>query len=154
MPLRGIRGAVNVARNSRREIFTKTRTLLDAMVSANRIHEKDVAAAIFTLTPDLNADFPAYAARDMGWTTVPMMCGSELGVPGGMKRVVRIMLLVNTSRSAKAIRHQYLGETERLRPDLAKRERGITARMTKTKTKNKSKPKKKTKKKKARRASR
>ena len=134
MPLRGIRGAINVARNSRQEIFTKTRTLLETMVSANRIRERDVAAAIFTLTPDLNADFPAYAARDMGWTTVPMMCGSELGVPGAMKRVVRIMLLVNTSRSAKSIRHQYLGDTERLRPDLAKRERGITARLNKKKT--------------------
>ena len=132
MPLRGIRGAVNVARNSRREIFTKTRELLQAMIRANRIRERDVSAAFFTLTPDLNADFPAYAARDMGWTSVPMMCGSELGVPGGMKRVVRVMLLVNTSRPQKSIRHQYLGDTGRLRPDLAKRARAGTARKKKS----------------------
>ena len=91
-----------------------------------------MAAAFFTLTPDLNADFPAYAARDMGWTSVPMMCGSELGVPGGMKRVIRVMLLVNTSRPQKSIRHQYLGDTRRLRPDLAKRALGGTAKKKKT----------------------
>ncbi len=118
MPVRGIRGAVNVSRNSQREIFTKTRDLLRAMVRANRIREKDVAAAFFTLTPDLNADFPAYAARDMGWKHVPMMCASELGVPGGMKKVVRVMLLVNTKVDPARIRHQYLGDTPRLRPDL------------------------------------
>ena len=119
MPVRGIRGAVNVSRNSRQEIFTKTRDLLRAMVRANRIREKDVAAAFFTLTPDLDADFPAYAARDMGWRHVPMMCASELGVPRGMKKVVRIMLLVNTSVPPSRIRHQYLGDTPSLRPDLA-----------------------------------
>ena len=119
MPVRGIRGAVNVSRNSRREIFTKTRDLLQAMVRANRIREKDVAAAFFTLTPDLDADFPAYAAREMGWKHVPMMCASELGVPRGMKRVVRIMLLVNTPVPPNRIRHQYLGDTPSLRPDLS-----------------------------------
>ena len=118
MPVRGIRGAVNVSRNSRREIFTKTRDLLGAMVRANRIREKDIAAAFFTLTPDLNADFPAYAARDMGWTHVPMMCAGELGVPKGMKKVVRVMLLVNTSVPPNRIKHQYLGSTPSLRPDL------------------------------------
>jgi chorismate mutase len=120
MPVRGIRGAINVAENSREEIFSKTRELLEAMIRANRVRADDVAAAFFTMTPDLNADFPAYVARDLGWKTVPMMCASELGVPGGMKKVVRIMLLVNTKVPPGKIRHQYLGDTPCLRPDLAK----------------------------------
>jgi chorismate mutase len=120
MPVRGIRGAVRVASNSRDEIFARTQELLRAMVSANRVEADDVAAACFTMTPDLNADFPAYAARDMGWTSVPLMCASEVAVPGAMDRVVRILLLVNTNLAARAVRHQYLGETACLRPDLAK----------------------------------
>lgn len=132
MPLRGIRGAVNVARNSREEIFAKTRELLEAMVRANRIRPEDVAAALFTLTPDLNADFPAYAARDMGWKYVPMMCASELAVPGAMKKVVRVMLLVNTDVAQDEIRHQYLGDTPCLRPDLAKDGQPAKARPRKT----------------------
>ncbi len=120
MQVRGVRGAVRVASNTRDEIFARTQELLRAMVSANRILPDDVAAAFFTLSPDLNADFPAYAARDMGWTTVPLMCASEVAVPGSMDRVVRILLLVNTTLAARAVRHQYLGETACLRPDLAK----------------------------------
>ncbi len=119
MPLRGIRGAVNVASNSRAEIFAKTQDLLRAMVRSNRIRKEDVAAAFFTLTPDLDADYPAYAARDLGWRHVPMMCAGEIGVPGGMKRVVRVMLLVNSSLPPGRVRHQYLGDTPCLRPDLA-----------------------------------
>ena len=120
MQVRGIRGAVRVASNTREEIFARTQELLRALVSSNRIEPDAVAAAFFTMSPDLNADFPAYAARDMGWTTVPLMCASEVAVPGAMDRVVRILLLVNTTLAARAVRHQYLGETACLRPDLAK----------------------------------
>jgi chorismate mutase len=121
MPVRGIRGAINVASNTRKEILSKSRRLLEAMVRANRVKAEDVATAIFTLTPDLDAEFPAIAARQMGWTDVPLMCAGELGVAGGMKRVVRILLLVNTRTASAKIRHQYLGDTLRLRPDLAKK---------------------------------
>jgi chorismate mutase len=121
MPVRGIRGAINVASNTKKEILSKSRRLLEAMVRANRIKAADVATAIFTLTPDLDAEFPAIAARQMGWTDVPLMCAGELAVVGGMKKVVRILLLVNTKTPASKIRHQYLGETPRLRPDLAKK---------------------------------
>lgn len=120
MPIRGIRGAVNVASNTRKEIFAKTQDLLRAIMRANRLRPEDIAAAFFSMTPDLNADFPAYAARDMGWKHVPMMCAGELGVPGGMKKVVRVMLLVNSSVPPRRIRHQYLGDTPCLRPDLAR----------------------------------
>lgn len=119
MPVRGIRGAIDVARNGKKEILARTGELLEAMVSANRVKADDVAAAIFSLTPDLNAEFPAIAARRMGWTDVPLMCAAELDVPGAMKGVVRILLLVNTNASSRKIRHQYLGKTTALRPDLA-----------------------------------
>lgn len=121
MPVRGIRGAIDVASNSKEEILSKTGTLLEAMVLHNKVKPSDVATAIFSLTPDLNAEFPAIAARRMGWTDVPLMCAAELGVPGAMERVVRVLLLVNTKTPAAKIRHQYLGQTPRLRPDLAKK---------------------------------
>jgi len=123
MPVRGIRGAIDVARNSREEILSATGMLLRAMVDRNRVRARDVAAAIFSLTPDLNAEFPAIAARRMGWADVPLMCCVELGVRGAMKRVVRVLLLVNTSKHPSKIRHQYLGKTPRLRPDLDARGR-------------------------------
>ena len=120
MPIRGIRGAINLKRNSKEEIQKGTQALLRAMISENKIKTETIAAAFFTATPDLMSDFPAYAARDLGWTDVPMMCNQELNVRGGMKRVIRILLLLNTPLSQKEIRHQYLGETHCLRPDLAK----------------------------------
>ena len=119
MAVRGIRGAIDVAKNDRDEILSKTDVLLRAMVKANRVKPASVAAAIFSLTSDLDAEFPAIAARRLGWTDVPLMCCQELRVPGSMEKVVRVLLLVNTARSAKQIRHQYLGKTPRLRPDLA-----------------------------------
>ncbi len=119
MAVRGIRGAIDVARNGKTEILARTGELLEALIRKNRVKAKDVAAAIFSLTPDLDAEFPAIAARRLGWTDVPLMCCRELDIPGGMKRVVRILLLVNTSVPASRIRHQYLGNTPRLRPDLA-----------------------------------
>jgi chorismate mutase len=122
MAVRGVRGAINVAANAREEILSKTRTLLEAMVRENGIRAGDVAAAIFSLTPDLDAEFPAIAARRMGWTDVPLMCCGELGIPGAMRKVVRVLLLVNTRRPPGKIRHQYLGDTPCLRPDLAKRD--------------------------------
>lgn len=118
MPVRGIRGAIDVARNGREEILAGTDELLRAMIRANRIRADDVAAAIFSLTPDLDAEFPAIAARRLGWRDVPLMCANELDIPTGMKRVVRVLLLVNTAASPKKIRHQYLGRTTALRPDL------------------------------------
>ena len=129
MPVRGIRGAVDCSANTRAEVFRRTRMLLRAMVDANRVRPDRIAAAIFTMTPDLNADFPAYAARDLGWTHVPMLCAAEIGAPKGMKRVVRVLLLVDTRVPPRRIRHQYLGRTARLRPDLAaKKSKGKAGR--------------------------
>ena len=121
MSVRGIRGAVNIASNTKEEILSKSRELLEAIVKANKVKSADIAAAIFTLSPDLNADFPAYAARQMGWTDVPLMCARELDVPGAMARVIRVLLLVNSKIPASKIKHQYLGDTPQLRPDLAQK---------------------------------
>ena len=121
MTVRGIRGAINIAENSKEEILSKSRELLEAIVKANRVKAGDIAAAIFTLSPDLNADFPAYAARQMGWRDVPLMCARELDVPGAMARVIRVLLLVNSKIPASKIKHQYLGDTPQLRPDLAQK---------------------------------
>lgn len=125
MPIRGIRGAVRAKSNTRKDIFDATRKLMRAVLRANRVQAADVAACFFTTTADLNADFPAYAARDLAlqaspdWKYVPMMCGVEIDVPGSMRRVIRMLILVNTPASPRKIRHQYLGEAASLRPDLA-----------------------------------
>jgi len=121
MTVRGIRGAINIAENSKEEILSKSRELLEAIVKANKVKPADIATAIFTLSPDLNADFPAYAARQMGWRDVPLMCARELDVPGAMAKVIRVLLLVNSKIPAGKIKHQYLGDTPQLRPDLAQK---------------------------------
>ena len=121
MPVRGIRGAINIAVNTKEEILSKSRELLEAIVKANGIAAEDIACAIFTLTPDLNADFPAYAARQLGWRDVPLMCARELDVPAAMEKVIRVLLLVNSDTPSSKIKHQYLGDTPKLRPDLAQK---------------------------------
>ena len=121
MSVRGIRGAVNIATNTKEEILTKSRELLEAIVRENKIQAEDIACAIFTLTPDLNADFPAYAARQLGWRDVPLMCAREIDVPEAMEKVIRVLLLVNSTTPPSKIKHQYLGDTPKLRPDLAQK---------------------------------
>jgi len=115
---RGIRGAIRAEANTKESIFEATRTLLAKIIEANEIELDDIASIFFTATVDLNADYPAYAARDLGWTSVPLLCAREMDVPGGMSRVIRVLLHVNTAKSQTQIQHQYLGDTSRLRPDL------------------------------------
>ncbi len=117
--LRGIRGAICVKKNSKDAIFTATRRLLEKMVEANSINSEDIASVFFTATDDLNADFPAYAAREMGWTYVPLLCAREIAVPGCMTGLIRILIHVNCDLAQNQIKHQYLGETRKLRPDIA-----------------------------------
>lgn len=115
---RGIRGATTVDRNEREAILDATRELLEHMVRANDIRAADVATAWFTTTPDLNADFPAIAARQMGWTHVALMDAHHMNVPGALPMCLRVMLLVNTSRRQEEIVHVYLRGARVLRPDL------------------------------------
>ncbi|GBD10944.1 Chorismate mutase AroH [bacterium HR23] len=112
---RGIRGATTASANTREAILEATRELLQALVSANALDTKDIAAVIFTTTTDLNAEFPAVAARQMGWETVPLMCSHEMQVPDGLPRCIRVLMLVNTTKGQEEIRHMYLREAVNLR---------------------------------------
>jgi tryptophan synthase alpha chain len=116
---RGIRGATTVLTNTAEDIVEATTDLLDALIRLNDIEPQDVVSAIFTTTPELTAAFPALAARDLGWTEVPLLCAHEMNVPGALKGVVRILLHVNTPRSAAQIKHVYLREAGALRPEWA-----------------------------------
>ena len=119
MPCRGVRGATTVDANTSEEILKATRQLLAMMIRQNGIKPEDVASAIFTTTSDLDAEFPALAARQLGWLHVPLLCGHELGVPGSLQSCVRILLHWNTDQSSEEIRHVYIKEAVRLRPDLS-----------------------------------
>ncbi len=117
--MRGVRGATTVDRNEREAILDATRELLEHMVKANDILAEDVATAWFTTTPDLNADFPAIAARrHMGWTHAALMDAHHMNVPGALPMCLRVMLLVNSSRRQEEIVHVYLRGARVLRPDL------------------------------------
>jgi chorismate mutase len=117
---RGVRGATTVEANSRDAILKATRQLLALIIRRNDIDPADVASAIFTVTRDLDAEFPALAARQMGWLDVPLLCGYEVEVPGSLGKCVRIMLHWNTSKNQKEIQHVYIHDAISLRPDLSK----------------------------------
>ena len=118
MLTRGVRGATTVETNTRDAILAATRELLAAMLKANELEVQDVASAFFTTTQDLNAEFPALAARDLGWTDVALLCGHEMTVPGSLPMCLRILLHVNTQKPASDIHHVYLRGARALRPDV------------------------------------
>lgn len=113
--VRGIRGATVADDNTRDAILKATDELLRAMVESNGVDIDDIAAAYFTTTDDLNAEFPAAAARKLGWMDVALLCAHEMKVPNAMRRVIRVMLIVNTDKPASEITFQYLRGTEALR---------------------------------------
>lgn len=119
MYCRGIRGATTVEQNSREEILAATTELLQLLIRKNELQAEDVASAIFTMTADLDAEFPALAARHLGWTEVALMCMQEIPVPNSLGKCIRILLHVNTSRSAAEIQHVYIRGAVNLRPNLA-----------------------------------
>jgi chorismate mutase len=119
MACRGVRGATTVERNDREEILKATRQLLALMIRRNNIDKLDVASAIFTTTPDLDAEFPALAARQLGWLEVPLLCGHELSVPGSLTLCIRVLVHWNTDRAQNEIEHIYIRDAVRLRPDLS-----------------------------------
>jgi chorismate mutase len=120
MLCRGVRGATTVESNSRDEILTATRQLVALMVRRNNIQPRDVASAIFTTTPDLDAEFPALAARQLGWLEVPLLCGHEMTIPGSLPRCIRVLVHWNTELDQDEIQHVYVREAVKLRPDLCK----------------------------------
>jgi chorismate mutase len=117
---RGVRGATTVEENTREAILAATRELLQIMIDANGIESDDVAGAIFTTTPDLNAEFPAVAARQLGWHDHALICGHEMAVPGALSKCIRILIHWNTTKGLKEIRHVYVRGAESLRPDREK----------------------------------
>ena len=117
MACRGVRGATTVEENTPEAIVQGTHELLTSLIQDNGIRQEDVASAIFTTTPDLNAAFPAQAARNMGWHNVAMICGHEMNVPSSLHRCIRILLHWNTEKAADQIVHVYIRGAERLRPD-------------------------------------
>jgi chorismate mutase len=112
--VRAIRGAITAAANSREAICEATQSLLREIAHRNSLEPGEVVSAFFTLTPDLDADFPARAARAMGWD-MPMLDMQEVPVPGSLQRCIRVLLHVNR---VTEVRHAYLGEARSLRPDL------------------------------------
>lgn len=117
MTVRGIRGATTVSTDAREEVLAATRELLESIVSANEIVVSDIASVIFTVTPDLRSEYPARAARDLGWDEVALLGATEMDVPGSLNRCIRVLLHVNTDRPASTLKHIYLHEARALRPD-------------------------------------
>jgi chorismate mutase len=122
---RGIRGATTVMENSREAILEATRELLHAIIASNDVQAEDIASAWFTTTTDLTAEFPAVAARELGWIDTALMCGHEMNVPGSLPRCIRVLIHWNTTRRADEIVHVYLREARSLRPEHAAKEKEL-----------------------------
>src|SRR5829696_1431671 len=119
MPIRGIRGATTVATDQPDLILQATRELLEVILEENEgMQPEDVASALFTVTDDLASTFPAQAARQMGWELVPMLCAREIPVPNSLPRVMRVVVHWNTEILQSEIKHVYLRDAVKLRPDL------------------------------------
>ena len=116
--VRGIIGATMVDHNDAAQIREATQELLQMILSENALCTNDLVSAIFTVTQDLNADFPASSARAIGWELVPLLCATEIPVPGSLANCVRVLLHVNTTRSQKEIKHVFLRNATALRKDL------------------------------------
>jgi chorismate mutase len=121
MAVRGVRGATTVEIDSEEAVLSATGELLLALLEANPgMRAGDIASAWFTATPDLQAAFPAQAARQLGWTETALMCAQEMQVRGGLERCIRVLLHWNTDAGQGDVRHVYLREARKLRPDLEK----------------------------------
>jgi chorismate mutase len=119
MSVRAIRGATQVEENSASAIAAGTKELLAEILRSNNLEVGQVISVLLTATPDLNAAFPAAAAREVGFESTPLLCAVEIDVPGALQRVVRAMVTVETSASMAEISHIYLGGAKALRRDIA-----------------------------------
>ena len=122
MPVRGIRGATTAAANTAEAIMEATEELLRELANLNDLDPGEIASAFFTTTPDLDAEFPAHAARRLGWLNVPMLCGHDMEVqqpnPRGVPMCIRVLLMYNTPRPQSAMRFAYLRGAEAIKADL------------------------------------
>lgn len=119
MTVRAVRGAVQVEANDRAAILEATTELVTEVMARNGLGTDQVISVIFTATPDLDAEFPALAARKLGFQEVPLLCCGEIGVPGAMPRVVRLMMHVETGMARQQVQHVYLRGAAALRLDIA-----------------------------------
>ncbi len=115
MPVRGIRGATTAKDNIEEEIVSATEELLSEILKRNELKIEDISSVIFTATRDLNAQFPALAARRLGWNNTPLMCATEIDVPKGLKRCIRVLLQVNSDKDQREMNHVYLRDAVNLR---------------------------------------
>ena len=119
MTVRAVRGAVQVDADDRDAILEGTTELVNEVMTRNELTTDDVISVLFTCTPDLTAEFPALAARKIGFHDVPLMCATEINRPGAMPRVIRLMAHIETDRPRSAIQHVYLRGAVALRLDIA-----------------------------------
>jgi chorismate mutase len=117
-PMRAIRGATTVDSDTPELIREATRELLETIVARNDFTSDDVISVIFTVTDDLRSEFPAHAARELGWLDVPLLCTMEIPVPGSLARCIRVLLHIESAKARADIRHVYLHDARTLRPDL------------------------------------
>ncbi|MEJ8544860.1 chorismate mutase [Brevibacillus borstelensis] len=123
MGVRGIRGAITIEQDTKEEIISATKLLLEEMVRRNHVVPDDIASILITTTDDVKAAFPAQGARLIeGWQYVPLMCAREIPVPGSLPSCIRVMMLVNTEKKASEIEHVFMREAVKLRPDLVKKD--------------------------------
>ena len=118
MAVRAVRGAIQVDADERQQLLDATTELLQTVLDRNGLGQVDLISVVFTATPDLTSEFPAYAARQLGYVDVPLMCASEIAVPGAMPRVLRLLAHVETDLGRADVRHVYLRGAAALRSDL------------------------------------
>ena len=119
MTVRGIRGAITVSENTINDIIEDTKILLTKMIAENDIDQTEIVSIFFSITKDLNATFPARAARQMNLTHTPLLCFHEIRVPDGLEKCIRILMHVNSDKSIEDIEHVYLEKAASLRPDIS-----------------------------------
>ena len=121
--LHAIRGAITVERDERALLLAATRELLGEMIARNEMRPEEIVSVIFTLTPDLASEFPALAARELGWLDAALLCTMEIPVPGALPRTIRVLVHVEFDEPRERVVHVYLREATALRPDLSLRPR-------------------------------
>lgn len=115
---RGVRGAITVPENTREAIVAASRELLQKIMEVNEVEIGDIACILFTTTPDLNAEFPAVAVRELGWSQVALLCGHEMDVAGSLPCCLRVLVLFNTEKTSEEIVHVYLKGAQRLKAEV------------------------------------
>ena len=118
MAVRAVRGAIQVDEDDRQQVLDATTELLETVLERNGLTQEDLISVVFTATPDLTSEFPAYAARQMGFVDVPLLCASEIAVAGAMPRVLRVLAHVETDLPRSEVKHAFLRGAAALRRDL------------------------------------